>query len=273
MSVQLELNYLGQSFGCPQTKEIDESSLWSRVKELLKCLPRENSELMPRLLWGSPYQLYTPAFWKLQYLMNAFEDSSNIHRISDDIFDEIVLCILGGYGIPSEMGMLAYERLKSRGLVDRNARHDQLLQALTEPFGLENGKSVRYRFSAQKANYIHSFLVRADLDQIPEQDDLLLREWLTTVKGIGPKTASWITRNWMRSERVAILDIHLLRAGVITGFFDPVYNIETEYYRLEAKYLTFCNLLEVKPSDMDAIIWSYMKKNNKLAINILSSIT
>ena len=94
-----------------------------------------------------------------------------------------------------------------------------------------------------------------------------------SVKGIGYKTASWITRNWLRSERVAILDIHLLRAGVITGFFHPDYNLNTEYLNLEQRFLNFCLQLEVRPSDMDAIIWHYMKKNNKLALNILASIT
>lgn len=273
MILELELNYPQRKPRKTTIETVDETSLWDSVKGLLRFLPGENLELMPCLKWGSPYQLYTPAFWKLQYLMNKFSSNQGAHRISNTLFDEVVLCILGGYGIPSEMGMLAYNRLKTEGLLKQDNNYDEIYHALSRPFELENGKSVHYRFPNQKANYISSFLNREDLDNMPQHDDLLLRDWLITVKGIGPKTASWITRNWLRSERVAILDIHLIRAGIITGFFDPKYNLDTEYYELEAKYLNFCNLLEVKPSDMDAIIWSYMKKNNKLALNILSSIT
>lgn len=273
MRLQLELNYPDHNFGGSRTEVIDETSLWSRVKDLLSCFPAESVNLLPHLKWGSPYQLYTPAFWKLQYLMNTFSSNQEAHRLSDSIFDEVVLCLLGGYGIPSEMGMLAYNRLREEGLLRHGDYYLELLNALARPFELENGKHVRYRFSSQKAKYINSFLNRDDLHEIPQSDDLELREWLTSVKGIGPKTASWITRNWLRSERVAILDIHLLRAGVITGFFEAVHNIDTEYYHLETQYLNFCTSLDVKPSDMDAIIWSYMKKNNKLALNILSSIT
>jgi thermostable 8-oxoguanine DNA glycosylase len=168
---------------------------------------------------------------------------------------------------------MAFERFKAYGLIQPQAPFEAIAEALNLPFQTGKNKSVKYRFANQKAVYIWDFLNRKDLQEMPEADDLRLRDWLMTLKGVGPKTASWITRNWLRSERVAILDIHILRAGVITGFFKRNFNIATEYYELENNYLTFCNFLEVRPSDMDAIIWSYMKKNNKLALNILSSIT
>ena len=252
---------------------IDETDLWKDLNQVIKHFPNENQELLPGLKWGFCYQLYTPAFWKLQYLLNSFSVDKNVHRISANITEEIVLCILGGYGIPSEMGMMAFERFKNEELIRKGVSFEMVSIALNRPFQVGQTKSIRYRFANQKAKYIHDFLNRNDLDAIPEHDDLSLRNWLMTLKGIGPKTASWITRNWLRSERVAILDVHILRAGMITGFFSRKFNIATEYYDLENKYLAFCKFLEVRPSDMDAIIWSYMKKNNKLALNILSSIT
>jgi thermostable 8-oxoguanine DNA glycosylase len=254
-------------------EEVDETIIWKEMEHALKQFPSADEELLPGLKWGFCSQLYTPAFWKLQYLLNGFSGENGVHRLSNNLLEEIVLCLLGGYGIPSEMGIIAFDRLKAYGLLRPKVSLDELSEALSSPFQVSEHKSVKYRFANQKATYIHDFLNREDIDDIPDAEDLRLRDWLTTLKGVGPKTASWITRNWLRSERVAILDIHILRAGVITGFFKPNFNITTEYFDLEGKYLSFCNFLQVRPSDMDAIIWSYMKKNNKLALNILSSIT
>jgi thermostable 8-oxoguanine DNA glycosylase len=253
--------------------ECDEIAMWDTLQPELQAMPHEYEEVWPGLKWGYFYQLYTPAFWKLQYLLNVFPEEEDAHRITTNILEEVVLCLLGGFGIPSEIGLVAFERLKYEMLIAPGASFEQILEALARPFVMGGEKNVRYRFANQKAKYVHEFLDRGDLDYIPQHDDLQLRDWLMGLKGIGPKTASWITRNWLRSERVAILDIHLLRAGIITGFFHRDFDINTEYYDLENKYLAFCKSLDVRPSNMDAIIWSYMKKNNKLALNILSSIT
>lgn len=256
-----------------QTIEVDETSLWRDLMPTINSFPDQDTELLPGLKWGVCYQLYTPAFWKLQYVMNSFPEEQTTHQLGSNILEEIIQCILGGYGIPSEMGTMAFQRFKQRCLIKKYISFDTIFNALKEPFRTNENKYVNYRFSHQKSVYIHDLLNRNDLDQIPENDDLKLRKWLLGLKGIGPKTASWITRNWLRSEKVAILDIHILRAGMITGFFDKRLNVATQYYDLEASYLGFCNLLEVRPSDMDAIIWSYMKNNNKLALSILSSLT
>ena len=44
-----------------------------------------------------------------------------------------------------------------------------------------------------------------------------LRDWLLAIPGIGPKTASWIVRNRTGSSAVAIIDVHILRAGTSAG--------------------------------------------------------
>ena len=248
----------------------NEIDLWEEVLPILNNFPDPNKELLPGLAWGTCHQLYTPAFWKLQYLINPFPNNESTHQIGDTLLEEIVQCILGGYGIPSEMGSMAFERLKTRKLIKHNISLESVLTALSEPFFISSNRLVHYRFAKQKSNYIYELLNRSDLNELPCNDDLALRSWLMQLKGIGPKTASWITRNWLRSERVAILDIHLLRAGMITGFFRKDLNINTQYFELENEFLMFCQKLEVRPSDMDAIIWNYMKKNNKLALNILS---
>jgi endonuclease III len=40
-----------------------------------------------------------------------------------------------------------------------------------------------------------------------------------SLPGIGPKTASWIARNWLDADDVAILDIHIMRVGQVIGLF------------------------------------------------------
>jgi N-glycosylase/DNA lyase len=233
-------------------------------------LPKQEKYLMPGIKWGNYCQLYTPAFWKFMYHSVESTVESNQHRLGNTILEEIVACLLGGYGMPSELGLAAFERLRNESLITPGTNLKKIQMALSTPFTMVDGAQKKYRFYNQKSKFIYTFLQRSDLNSIPLDDDLLLRNWLLTVEGIGPKTASWITRNWLQSENVAILDIHILRAGKIAGFFKEIDNVSKNYFELEGLYIDFCKALGVLPSNMDAIIWSYMKKTNKLALKALS---
>lgn len=269
-----QLNLLGELRIAPKSSyvsEIDETDNWALVKDLLHQFPDEDAELLPGIKWGNYTQLFTPAFWKFQYIVSDITNNKTSHRLCSSLIEEIIMCILGGYGIPSEMGIIAFERLKESELIYSNVDFDTIYEAIANPFVLSNGKRVRYRFYNQKSIYIHRFLNRKDLDDIPDKNDIELRNWLLTIDGIGLKTASWITRNWLKSDKVAILDIHLLRAGKLAGIFDVDIESSFDYLFLEKKYLAFCEALEVYASNMDAVIWYYMKKNTKLAIKTLIS--
>lgn len=248
---------------------IDETFHWQTTKSIIENFPEESDELLPGIRWGNYVQLYTPAFWKLQYLLSDFSNKESCHRLASNITEEIVMCILGGYGIPSEMGIMAFNRLKEQQLIKRNIGFNDIYIALSSPFENNKGKQIYYRFHNQKAKYIHSFLNRSDIDEIPEDNDIVLRNWLLSLSGIGLKTASWITRNWLKSNNVAILDVHVLRAGKLTGFFE--HETLRDYLQQEKQYLDFCSALEVQAADMDAIIWQFMKKNTKLAAKALYS--
>jgi thermostable 8-oxoguanine DNA glycosylase len=226
---------------------------------------------MPGIRWGNYCQLFTPSFWKLQYLLSDFNDDQDCHRLSSSIIEEIVMCMLGGYGIPSEMGILAFKRLKEKDLCRKGVSYENIYELLHQPFEIANGKRVRYRFASQKSKYVYLLLNQHNLCMIPTDCDLSLRTWLLNIEGIGLKTASWITRNWLKSNKVAILDVHLLRAGVLTGFFEANVNVNRHYLKLEKRYLDFCYALEVLPSNMDAVIWNFMKQTNKLAIRQINS--
>src|SRR5690606_20285359 len=130
--------------------------------------------------------------------------------------------------------------------------------------------SLTYRFHNQKSKYIHALLNRDDLHEMPLHNDIKFRDWLLTINGVGLKTASWITRNWLNSDNVAILDVHIIRAGLLAGFYEEdTENLTKHYFSLERQYLAFCRALEVSSAIMDAIIWDFMKKTNRLALSAL----
>ncbi|MCD0462310.1 8-oxoguanine DNA glycosylase [Roseiconus lacunae] len=223
--------------------------------------------------WGSPDIAFTPAFWaKVTRLSdeNAFET----HRLTDSLASECVMCLLGGHGIPAEHGIAAFHALSEAGLL--NAFEPPPLAAITkvleEPIGLPSGHAIKYRFAKQKsryiANFLHSFEEPHDLDH---WENVAIRDWLVGFDGIGLKTASWIVRNWFDADDVAILDIHVIRAGVLAGFFDREDTLPRDYRKMEEKYLSFAKAIGVRPSLLDAVIWDQMRRAGRLAVRLFQS--
>lgn len=228
-------------------------------------IPEPSTPLFNGVNWGCPSQLFTPAYWKAQYHLEKTSSRTINYKLGENLIQEVVACILGGFGIPSEHGVAMFQRLKHRALIIPKTTQESLLNSLSEALQI-NQRKVKYRFPNQKAKYIHAFLNRDDLDNIPTHNDLELRKWLLGISGIGPKTASWITRNYLDSERVAILDVHIIRAGVLAGIFNSDHDLNRDYLKLERKFITFCQRLDVKPSYMDALMWLQMKNSNRLAL-------
>ncbi len=255
-----------------ETKLIDETYLWKPIKHIIERLPEENNEILPGVKWGHHGILYTPAYWKVQFHMSEFSTTNVSHRLCENIIDEIAFCLLGGYGMKSEIGDAAYKRLKENGALRQNVPYEEIYYLMSLPFNI-NGKKSHYRFHNQKSKYLHKLFLRKDLYEIPTDNDLRLRKWLLSVDGIGYKTASWITRNWLKSDNVAILDIHIIRAGILMGIFDKKSDPINNYLELERKYIDICHALNVPPSDLDAIIWYEMKNNSKLAISLINYLT
>ena len=92
-----------------------------------------------------------------------------------------------------------------------------------------------------------------------------LREWLIQLPGIGPKTASWVARNWMDADDVAILDIHIMRVGQAINLFPRNFTVERHYTELEALFLAFSRALDVRPSELDAVVWYEMASSSTTA--------
>lgn len=231
-------------------------------------LPDHEVELFDGICWGDACTLYTPAYWKTLSWIEEENKTQHSHRLGQTLSEEITACLLGGYGIPSEIGLAAYFRVKESGLLLKCPSAKECYYALAEPLKIKN-KTVRYRFARQKADYLSRALIRLAQTDAPPADDLLFRSWLLDFDGIGYKTASWITRNWLCSDRVAIIDIHIYRAGILAGFYNRNDSPTKNYLSMEDRFIKFANALEIKASDLDALIWRHMKQTNGLVIQLM----
>ena len=138
---------------------------------------------------------------------------------------------MGGHGIPAAVGIVAFERLRERGVLAGTPTEEELLTLLEEPLTV-HGRTVRYRFAKQKARYVSEALKRVATGDAPLRTGRALRDWLLQLNGIGPEHGlNWIARNWLRADDVAILDIHILRVGVAIGLFPEESDCRTPLLR------------------------------------------
>lgn len=228
-------------------------------------LPIPQAEVMPGVLWGRFDEFFTPAFWVARVWIDGPEAGHAAYTLGRSLTEELTACLLGGYGMPAELGLAAYARLKARGFLRGTPAALALEVALAEPL-LIHGRPVRYRYPRVKSRYLSSALQRLARETAPA-DNLEFRDWLMTFDGIGPKTASWITRNHRHSDEVAILDVHIQRAGRLAGVFSEGDRVEKNYCAMESRFVQFARALNVRLSVLDSLIWGYMKRLNRFALD------
>jgi len=112
-------------------------------------LPDAEHDVMPGVKWGSPDEVFSPAFWKYQALVSRPQITERFFRIGSNLFEELSVCLLGGFGMPAELGIEAFERLRDAGKLDGTSTADEIEALLSIPF-LLNGSNRRYRFPRQK---------------------------------------------------------------------------------------------------------------------------
>ena len=225
----------------------------------LRLPPASTGVGISDLRWGMHDHPKTPAYWAAQSWMWGLEAPGH-YKLGNSLEDEIIACLLGGYGIPAEVGIAAYERIRSEcdGLYEALADEGFVLDLLSRPLEVR-GRKVRYRFARQKAHFLaSSFQALPEIDQgLP---DRALRDGIMTLKGIGPKTASWVVRNWRDSDLVAILDIHIVRACEHMGLFEPGWRVERHYLAMEEAFLAFAEVIGARPSLLDSVMWNVMRE-------------
>ena len=176
--------------------------------------------------------------------------------------------MLGGFGITYEVNAAAFARLKSQGAFEPGAAPSEgwLLDELMRPLSV-GGRAIRYRFPRQRARRLACMsqgLAGFDLNGL---NALALRERLLSLDGIGPKTASWIVRNLLGSDEVAILDIHILRACRAMAVFPTKVSLPKDYDVLERRFLDFARALNVRASVLDAVMWLEMRQGGATAVH------
>lgn len=218
-------------------------------------IPDADSDVMPGIPWGRVEATATPAQWF--YLVQARKQTHQPirNRIGETLLEEVGACLLGGHGIPAYVGLASFNALKAFGAFDGTAWDANVCEEwLKEPLIID-GRKINYRFAKQKAKYLASALKYMANTDVPNTSGKELRNSLMNINGIGYKTASWVARNWLDADDVAILDIHILRAGMLAKFFDPSYRVEKNYLELEEQFINFSNAINVRASELDAEIW------------------
>ncbi len=231
-------------------------------------LPDPDEWLMPGVRWGSFEHALTPAFWVSQ-AWQAGEPTQGF-ALCANLTEEVVTCLLGGHGMPAEVGLAASVRVIEvlREIGPERITLARAIAILTTPLNV-NGRPARYRFVNQRAKYLVGCL--EGLTQVNESElsDLDLRNALCALPGIGPKTGSWIVRNRRGSDAVAILDLHIVRACEHMKVFPERADPARRYFDLEARFLEFCERAGVRASVVDAVMWATMRKMSRPMLKLL----
>ena len=82
------------------------------INLLTNNLSNPDEEIMKGVKWGKCDKLFTPAYWKIQYHFHEEEFSKEFYKMGDNLIHEICACILGGFGMRSELGLIAFERMR-----------------------------------------------------------------------------------------------------------------------------------------------------------------
>lgn len=243
---------------------------WVGDTQLCRNLPDSTEEVIGGVLWGAPWQIFTPAYWLSQLWMSGLDQAERSpYRAHGSLAEELTFCMLGGYGITAELANAAFEACRSDGLIlDLVSSAEAWEAELAKPL-LLNGRSIRYRYPKQKARFLSgamAFLRRNPLDGYSGRG---LRDALLEINGVGPKTAGWVARNYLDTDEVAILDIHLVRAGILCDLFAPEQRVERDYFEMERRYIQFCHALDARPAVLDCLIWDQMRTYGRVALGAL----
>ncbi|AEG02822.1 hypothetical protein [Methylomonas methanica] len=231
-------------------------------------LPTSDAFVLPGITWGAIEAFPTPAYWTYQVMARRIIGGPPRHRLGSTLAEEVGACLLGGHGIPASIGLAAFRRLQSLGVFASVPSESEIFDVLSQPLEID-GRQIRYRFAKQKAHYLSAALSCLSTETPPLDSGKALRQWLIQLPGIGFKTASWVARNWLDADDVAILDIHVLRAGALAKFFDENLTVEKNYLELEEQFIRFAQAIGARPSELDAIIWFEMMSSPRTVTQLM----
>lgn len=231
----------------------------SRERAVRVDLPPAHFEVLPGLAWGHANDPSSPAYWAARCRYPG-EESPDFVTSDATLLEVVGFCLLGGFGIRYEVNLAAYERLRGAGAFDPDASVSQTeMQAmLLRPLQV-GGRSVRYRFPNQRSRRLASMRSRLSGVRPEGASALELRQRLLSIDGVGPKTASWIVRNLLGSDEVAILDVHIIRACRAMTLFPERIVLPRDYDALERRFLDLAQGIGVPASLLDGVMWTEVR--------------
>ena len=209
--------------------------------------------------WHHSYEIGSAAFWIDQTQRSQLPAR---HALGTSLREEFAACILGGYGITGPMTLAAFHAIRDDGLLheDQHPNCADIEAVLRTPLQVAgHTRPIRYRFARQRAERIASGLAMLpDLTPAENTPARQLRDALLAIPGVGMKTASWIARNVRDSDDLAVIDIHIHRAGVIAGVFDRGWTLPKHYRWFEDAFCGWAQAGGVRTADLDACVWNQM---------------
>lgn len=88
----------------------------------------ELSSTLSNMNWEEAGRRFTKSYWEVQYYLDDISDID--HRLGSSLKEEVVACLLGGYGLKAEMGLLAFHRIKNLRLIRKDARLEEIEEAI-----------------------------------------------------------------------------------------------------------------------------------------------
>ena len=233
-------------------------SVWAGCGEAARLitLPDSDEEVVSGVRWGAPDHLGTPAYWAVRCQWND-ELTPRFACGTNSLVEEIGFCLLGGYSVTFEANTAAFEWLRDHRVFDLSIEVSEswIIELLSQPLDVQ-GRLRRYRFPNQRARRIAAMRRRFAEAPPDASSPRALRRHLMTFEGIGPKTASWIVRNHLDSDDVAIIDVHVLRACRRMRLFPDESSLPRDYGSLEERFLDFAKAIKVRSSLLDAVMWT-----------------
>src|SRR5437588_716410 len=89
-------------------------------------LPAPTDDVLPSVAWGRYDVLFTPAFWAARVWLLHQDSRFSQFRLGTSLREEAAACVLGGFGIPAEVGVAAFSRLRTLGLLGSGVREVEI---------------------------------------------------------------------------------------------------------------------------------------------------
>lgn len=238
---------------------MEHQTVCQRVGDIIECieLPPPEAKLLDDVRWGDVGSPMSAAFWYSQVWFDRRNRQFAPRPLGRNLVEEVAACLLGGYGMPAELGWAAFLAVGQAGLLERVPSTSEILDVLSRPLRVGD-ETRRYRFAERKSRYLAGCLARLRSDDVP-LDPLELRDYLTTLPGIGLKTASWVVRNRYACDDVAILDVHVVRLCKALGVFPATADPQRQYREMEKRFVALARAMKVGAAHLDNLIWHNMK--------------